>query len=72
LQAEKAEVHPEYDRVTKVNDVALLMLSEEANITAYVLPICLWDDDYDLDRINGFNATVRAHNFFSNRGTRVS
>lgn len=55
--------HPEYNPVTKVNDVALLLLNEDVNITMYVTPICLWKEDYGMEKIQGESGTVcKNHN----------
>jgi Trypsin len=55
----KIVLHPEYERATKVNDVALVLLEKDFILTDYVRPICLWDDEYDLDRIENKIGVVR-------------
>jgi Trypsin len=51
-------VHPKYNSKTRVYDVALVRLSREINITTHVRPICLWDDDYSMDKIRGKEGIV--------------
>jgi len=58
-QVKEAIVHPKYHRASKANDVALLLLKDEAIMTDMVRPICLWDDDYDIKKISGSKGMVR-------------
>ena len=60
FQVDNITEHPKYDSVTRANDVALMRLTTEINITPYVRPICLWDDDYHMDTIVGQDGIVRA------------
>lgn len=59
FQLEKMVIHPSYNQHSKVYDVALLFLKEDANFTSpRVRPICLWNDDYDLDKLKDKRGTV--------------
>jgi hypothetical protein len=53
-------MHPAYDRSTRENDVAILLLKASIDVNDFVRPICLWQDDYDMENIEGQNATVSA------------
>lgn len=56
--------HPEYNLNTKANDVALILLNENVIVTPHVRPICLWDDDYDLQKIQGNIGVVSKTHFY--------
>ncbi|XP_059474416.1 serine protease gd-like [Neocloeon triangulifer] len=53
-------VHPGYNHSKGDfrDDVALLILAAQVTITDFVRPICLWNSDYDLDRIVNKTGTV--------------
>jgi hypothetical protein len=52
-------VHPGFNRETLENDVALLLFDEPGfNLTDNVVPICLWNDDYDISLIQGKDGIV--------------
>jgi Trypsin len=53
-------IHPDYNRDSKVYDIALVMLKISVNVTEFVRPICLWMDDYDMDMISGQISKVSA------------
>ncbi|KAJ8708808.1 hypothetical protein PYW08_010190 [Mythimna loreyi] len=42
-------VHPEYDRLNKLHDIAILRLEEDAPYTDFIRPICLPTGDLKLD-----------------------
>ncbi|XP_059488773.1 transmembrane protease serine 2-like [Neocloeon triangulifer] len=46
-------IHPGYNHSTWEfkDDIALVILAEEVNFNDFVRPICLWNDDYDLNKI---------------------
>jgi len=45
-------VHPGYARPSKHHDLALLLFDDqEFKISSTVRPICLWNEDYDIDAI---------------------
>ncbi|XP_059488224.1 enteropeptidase-like [Neocloeon triangulifer] len=46
-------IHPGYNhsKVDFKDDIALVILAEEVNFNDFVRPICLWNDDYDLNKI---------------------
>jgi len=59
LQPSRVLPHPDYKKPAKDNDVALLLFDEPGFIVSnFVLPICLWKDDYDFDLIAGKNGEV--------------
>lgn len=53
-------IHPDYNRDSKVYDIALVLLNTNVNVTEFVRPICLWTDDYDMDKISGQISKVSA------------
>lgn len=44
-------VHPDYNATSYFNDIALIKLSRNVEITNYVRPCCLWDEDPSLERV---------------------
>ncbi|XP_065335528.1 serine proteinase stubble-like [Cloeon dipterum] len=50
--------HPKYDPKEFNSDVGLVILNEKIIITNHVRPICLWNDDSDLARVAGTEATA--------------
>ncbi|KAL4704913.1 hypothetical protein ACJJTC_005701 [Scirpophaga incertulas] len=50
VPVEQIIVHPGYDRVKKVNDIALLRLKHMVNYTDFIRPICLPASDISLRR----------------------
>ncbi|XP_031329891.1 serine protease gd-like isoform X1 [Photinus pyralis] len=55
---EEIKRHPDYDAHTYANDIALVKLKEEAAITDYVRPVCLWPQSQSLDSIIGEHGDV--------------
>lgn len=59
LQASKIVVHPNYNSIDFVNDIAMIKLSVHATFNNYVQPICLWNSDkIDLSGVIGKSGTV--------------
>lgn len=44
-------VHDDYNPQTYSNDIALVELTSKVDITDYVRPVCLWDEDTELNAI---------------------
>ncbi|CAG9831444.1 unnamed protein product [Diabrotica balteata] len=57
-QIEKIIVHQNYNSRTFQHDIAILKLLEPAEITNYVRPACLWEDDKNLESVIGKQGTV--------------
>lgn len=57
-QIDKIIVHPKYSSSTFANDIALLKLTEEAEITMYVRPVCLWEENISLESVIGRKGIV--------------
>ncbi|XP_059488295.1 uncharacterized protein LOC132204067 isoform X2 [Neocloeon triangulifer] len=53
LTASSLLVHPGFDdsRGDLKDDIGLIILNGEVTLTNFVRPICLWNDDYDLNKI---------------------
>jgi trypsin len=50
--------HPNYDRKTNKNDIAILKLNETVNFTELVFPICLPNKQYEINATaTGFGRT---------------
>jgi hypothetical protein len=59
FQPSRIKVHPRFDRKTFENDVALLLFDEPGfNLTEDVIPICLWNENYDISLIQGKDGIV--------------
>ncbi|XP_059488350.1 serine protease persephone-like [Neocloeon triangulifer] len=60
LTAASLVIHPGYDhsKVDFKDDIALVILAEEVNFNDFVRPICLWNDDYDLNKIANKSVTL--------------
>ncbi|KAJ8963549.1 hypothetical protein NQ314_005554 [Rhamnusium bicolor] len=63
---EKIIVHPNYSSQTYSNDLAILKLTTAADITDYVRPICLWEDQTSLEAVIGKQGTVAGWGFDEN------
>ncbi|XP_059482146.1 serine protease gd-like [Neocloeon triangulifer] len=62
-------VHPSFNHTKKdyKDDIALVILEREVNTTTkYVRPICLWNDDYELNKISNNYLTVVGWGYNSN------
>jgi len=60
FQPDEVVVHKEYDAGNNDNDVALLLFDGKGfNITERVKPICLWNRDYNFEKIANKTAEVR-------------
>ncbi|XP_067015807.2 serine protease gd isoform X2 [Anabrus simplex] len=58
-EVERAFVHPDFGLGTSFDaDVAVLLLTEPAVFTRYVIPICLWDRSPSLEPLVGTLGTV--------------
>ncbi|XP_050502493.1 serine protease gd-like isoform X1 [Diabrotica virgifera virgifera] len=57
-QIEKIIVHQNYNSRTFNHDIAILKLIEPAEITNYVRPACLWEDNTSLESVIGRQGTV--------------
>ncbi|XP_056640183.1 serine protease gd-like isoform X1 [Diorhabda sublineata] len=57
-QIDKIIVHQKYSSSTFANDIALLKLTEEVEITAYVRPVCLWEENTNLESVIGRQGIV--------------
>ncbi|XP_065336179.1 CLIP domain-containing serine protease B10-like isoform X2 [Cloeon dipterum] len=51
-------VHPKYNDTETNSDVGLIILNEKINLTDNVRPICLWNEDSNLTRVAGIEATA--------------
>ncbi|XP_059473801.1 uncharacterized protein LOC132195667 isoform X2 [Neocloeon triangulifer] len=59
-------VHPNYTGGF-INDIALIELDDEVEVTEFVRPICLWNSDHDLDKITNRTGTVVGWGHTSNQ-----
>ncbi|XP_059488124.1 transmembrane protease serine 11B-like protein [Neocloeon triangulifer] len=58
-RASKVIVHPGYNHRNDFgDDIALIILAENVQVTAKVRPICLWNSNYDLNKIANGTGTV--------------
>ncbi|KAJ8963548.1 hypothetical protein NQ314_005553, partial [Rhamnusium bicolor] len=44
-------VHPEYNYSVYFNDIAVLKLARPVELTNFVQPCCLWDEDTDIENL---------------------
>ncbi|XP_058116442.1 transmembrane protease serine 9-like [Anopheles coustani] len=51
-------VHPDHNRNSVANDIALIKLATEITMTNYIQPVCLWNMEPDQKLIAGKNGTV--------------
>ncbi|KFB48154.1 hypothetical protein ZHAS_00016219 [Anopheles sinensis] len=58
LNVAKIIIHPEYNRSSLANDIAILQLSSDINTTNFVRPVSLWNEDSDENQIFGSQGTV--------------
>ncbi|XP_059483767.1 transmembrane protease serine 11D-like [Neocloeon triangulifer] len=68
LRASNLVVHPGYNhsRGDFKDDIALIIVTGEVQFSDYVAPICLWNFDYDLDRIANRTGTLVGWGLTSN------
>ncbi|XP_059475790.1 coagulation factor IX-like [Neocloeon triangulifer] len=66
LQVSRILLHPGYNHSNHRNDLALIVLQNEVQFTNFVRPICLWNSDYDLDKIVNKTGTVVGWGFTAN------
>jgi len=61
FQPSRVLPHPEYKKTSRFdNDVALLLFDKPGfNLSSLVLPICLWNEDFDFSRIAGATGEVK-------------
>lgn len=59
-------VHPEYNATSYFNDIAILKLSRPIEITNYVRPCCLWEDDPELEVVENKVGKYNNYIFFRN------
>lgn len=50
-QISQAQVHPDYNPNNLYNDIAVLKLQRPIEYTNYVRPICLWEDEVDINKL---------------------
>ncbi|KAJ8963550.1 hypothetical protein NQ314_005555 [Rhamnusium bicolor] len=62
----KIIVHPKYSAQTFSNDLAILKLTTPADITDYVRPICLWEEQISLEMVVGKQGIVVGWGFDEN------
>ncbi|XP_018571207.1 chymotrypsin-C-like [Anoplophora glabripennis] len=60
-------IHPEYNSLIYINDIAVLKLSKPVKITNFVRPSCLYDRDSDLNSITGKEGTIVGWGIDKNR-----
>jgi hypothetical protein len=59
LQPEKIILHPDYNKDNLTSDIALIIFSRDVNLNSKVAPICLWNGEKALGRLEGQLGTVR-------------
>ena len=52
FQVQKLHVHPQYQNVLSGNDIAVIELSKDVQLSDFVRPICLPNRDEDVDFLN--------------------
>ncbi|XP_025205868.1 serine proteinase stubble-like isoform X3 [Melanaphis sacchari] len=66
-QVVRIKVYPSYNSSSYFGDIAILTLSSDAEITSYVVPVCLWEERSDsLDDIIDKDGTVVGWGFDEN------
>ncbi|KAI4455114.1 serine protease gd n-terminus [Holotrichia oblita] len=65
-QVSKIIRHPQYDSKTYSNDIAVIKLSQPAEFTDFVRPICLWEGARDFNPLVGKFGTVVGWGFDEN------
>ncbi|KFB43051.1 hypothetical protein ZHAS_00010727 [Anopheles sinensis] len=58
LNVAKLFIHPDYDHTTFGNDIAVLKLTSDINITDFVRPVSLWNTDSNENTIFGSQGSV--------------
>lgn len=51
-------VHPDYDWASGYSDVAVLTLDIEVAFTNFIKPVCIWNEDDDVNLIMGCKGVV--------------
>ncbi|XP_072382323.1 uncharacterized protein [Diabrotica undecimpunctata] len=60
-------IHPNFNSSMFFNDIAIIKLSRPVEITDYVRPVCLWEDDTNLESIVNKDGTVIGWGFDENK-----
>ncbi|KFB38741.1 hypothetical protein ZHAS_00006140 [Anopheles sinensis] len=58
MKVARIVIHPEFRLQNGSNDIAIVQLSSDINITRFVSPVCLWAAEDDQMRIVGNNGTI--------------
>ncbi|XP_065335821.1 uncharacterized protein LOC135936798 [Cloeon dipterum] len=62
----RLKVHPKYSRGKFHYDVGLMIFDKGFELTDHVRPICLWNEDTNLDAVAGKSALVAGYGYFKN------
>ncbi|KAJ3653082.1 hypothetical protein Zmor_018999 [Zophobas morio] len=63
---EKITIHPKYNAQIFTNDIAVLKVASPVDVTNYVRPVCLWDEDTRLNAVTNRVGTVVGWGFDEN------
>ncbi|XP_058122547.1 angiotensin-converting enzyme-like [Anopheles ziemanni] len=58
LEVANIIAHPEYNHSNYANDIAIIKLTADINITYFVQPVSIWNSDIDENQIFGSQGTV--------------
>ncbi|XP_050501125.1 serine protease Hayan-like isoform X2 [Diabrotica virgifera virgifera] len=64
---EQIIIHPHFNSSIFSNDIGIIKLSRPVEITDYVRPVCLWEDDTNLETIINKDGTVVGWGFDENK-----
>ncbi|CAB3380755.1 Hypothetical predicted protein [Cloeon dipterum] len=59
-------IHPGFNLESNSNDIALVLFPRDFKITKKVIPICLWNEDYSLNRILDLTGVVFGWGYLAN------
>ncbi|XP_065335822.1 uncharacterized protein LOC135936799 [Cloeon dipterum] len=62
----RLKIHPKYSRGKFHYDVGLMIFEKGFELTDHVRPICLWNEDTNLDAVAGKSALVVGYGYFKN------
>lgn len=51
--AEELYIHPDYNETVFYNDIGIIRLRNAVKFNQYVRPICLWEDEIDIEELFG-------------------